>query len=83
MKFSVAPQSIIAVVWCSVLSCPHIVTLSIMFSSLMYSPVLEIMYGITGGLGVAVVVFPRSSPLIFTPEAPLFLTALPVVLLRT
>jgi hypothetical protein len=56
------------------------VTLSIIFSSVLYSPVLEIIYGVSGGLGLAVVVCPRSLPLTSTPGVPLFPTTLPVVL---
>jgi hypothetical protein len=56
------------------------VTLSIIFSSLLYGPVLEIMYGVSGGLGLPVVVCRRSSPLTSTPGVPLFLTGLPIVL---
>jgi hypothetical protein len=82
MKLSVPPQSIIAIVWCSVLLCPHIMTLSMIFSSLLYGLVLEIMYGISGGLGEAVLIFPESLPLTSTPEAPLSPTALPVALLH-
>jgi hypothetical protein len=83
MKFSVAPQLTIVVVCCSLLSYPRIVTLSIIFSSLLYGPVLEIMYGISGGLGLVAVVCPRSLPLTSTPGVALFLTAPPVVLLHT
>jgi hypothetical protein len=56
------------------------VALSIIFLSQLYGPVLEIMYGVLGGLGLAVVVCPRSPPLTSTPGVPLFLTALLVVL---
>jgi hypothetical protein len=54
--------------------------LSIIFSSLLYGPVLEIMYGILGSLGLVVVVCPRSLLLTSTPGVPLFLTGFPVVL---
>jgi hypothetical protein len=82
MKFSVALQSTIAVVWWSLLSHPRIVTLSISFSSLLYGPVLEILYGVSGDLGSAAVVCPRSPPLTSTPGVVLFPTVLPVVLLH-
>jgi hypothetical protein len=56
------------------------VILSIIFFSLFYGPVLEIMYGILGGLALVIIVCPRSLPLTSTPGVPLFLTGLPVVL---
>jgi hypothetical protein len=40
------------------------------------------MYGVSGGLGLVAIVYPRSPPLTSTPGVPLFPTGLPVVLLH-
>jgi hypothetical protein len=55
MKFSDAPQSISAVVWCLLPLLPWILILIIIFSSLPYFPVLDTMYGcslVSGDLSV-------------------------------
>jgi hypothetical protein len=75
IKFSVAPQSIMAVVLCSFSSRPVILTRKIIFSFLPYGPMLEIL-----SVGPAVVElvgdgYPRNPPLAFIPGGLLFPTS--------
>jgi hypothetical protein len=75
IKFSVAPQSIMAVVLCSFSSRPVILTRKMIFSFLPYSPMLEIL-----SVGPAVVELvgdscPRNPPLAFIPGGLLFPTS--------
>jgi hypothetical protein len=72
IKFSVAPQSIIAIVLCSFSSHPVILTCKIMFSFLPYGPTLEIL-----SVGPAMVElvgngYPRHPLLAFIPGGLLF-----------
>jgi hypothetical protein len=75
IKFSVAPQSIMAIVLCSFPSRPVILTRKIIFSFLPYSPRLEIL-----SVGPAMVELvgdgcPRNPPLAFIPGGLLFPTS--------
>jgi hypothetical protein len=72
VKFLVAPQSIMAVVLCSFLSHPVILTDKIIFSFLPYGPTLEIL-----SVGPAMVElvgdgYARNPPLAFIPGGLLF-----------
>jgi hypothetical protein len=73
IKFSVAPQSIMAIVVCSFPSFPFILTRKITFSFFQYGPTLDI---ISAGPAVVILVVgicPRSLPSVFTPGDLLFL----------
>jgi hypothetical protein len=72
IKFSVAPQSIMAIVVCSFPCFPFILTRKITFSFFLYGPMLDII-----SVGPAVVILvvgicPRSPPSVFTPGDLLF-----------
>jgi hypothetical protein len=72
IKFSMAPQSIIAIMVCSFSSFPFILTCKITFSFFPYSPMLDIISVSPAMVILVVGICPRSPPSVFTPGDLLF-----------
>jgi hypothetical protein len=72
IKFSVAPQSIMAIVLCSFSSCPVILTHKIIFSFLPYGPTLEILSVSPAMVELVGNGCPRNPPLAYIPGGLLF-----------